>query len=76
MAMNHQPSVPPKSSKGSSWAETMHDDIVEEIHADRAALSQRFGGDMAAIIRYCQSLRPPIPVSKVKPQRRRIRVSK
>jgi hypothetical protein len=53
----------------------MHDDIIEEIHADRAALSQRFGGDMAAIIHYCQSLHPPIPVSKVKPQSRRIRVS-
>lgn len=50
----------------------MHDDIIEEIHADRAALSQRFGGEMATIIRYCQSFHPPIPVSKVKPQERRV----
>jgi len=53
----------------------MHDDIIEEIHADRAAFSQRFGGDMAAIVQYCQSLHPPIPVSKAKPQVRRVPVS-
>ena len=53
-------------------AEMMHDDIIEEIHADRAALSDRFGGDMAAIIGYFQSVHPPIAVSKDKPQPRRI----
>lgn len=53
----------------------MHDEIIEEIHADRAALSQRFGGDMSAIVHYCQSLHPPIPVSTVKPQVRRVRAS-
>lgn len=52
-----------------------HDDIIEEIHADRAALSQRFGGDMGAIVQYCQSLYPPIPVSKSKPQAQRVPVS-
>jgi len=53
----------------------MHDEIVEEIHAQRAAISERFGGDMAAIIRYCQSFHPPIPVSKAKPKVRRIPVA-
>ena len=54
----------------------MHDEIVEEIHAQRAAISERFDGDMAAIIRYCQSFHPPIPISKAKPQMRRIALSR
>ena len=31
-----------------------HDDIVEEIHAYRAELFKRFGGDDVAIFRYYQ----------------------
>ena len=50
----------------------MHDDIIEEIHADRVAISERFGGDMAAIIQYLQSFQTPIPVSEAQPQVRRI----
>ena len=69
MATNHQPSVPSKNSKGSA-TDLLHDEIVKEIHAQRAAISERFDGDMAAIIRYCQSFHPPIPVSKAKPQLR------
>ena len=76
MAMNHPPSVPPKSSKESTWAATMYDEIIEDIHAHRAAVSDRFGGDLAAMLEYYESLDVPIPVSKARPQVRRIPVAK
>lgn len=80
MATNLPPSAHPKNSKESTWQETwkamMYDDIIEEIHAQRAAVSDRFGGDMASIVRYYQSFDVPIPVSKDKPQVRRIPVPK
>lgn len=50
----------------------MRDDIVEEIHAHRAAVSDRFGGDLARMLEYYESLDAPIPVSKAKPQVRRV----
>jgi hypothetical protein len=50
----------------------MNDDIIEEIHAQDAAASDRFGGDMTAIVGYYQSFAFPIPVSQDKPQGRRI----
>lgn len=72
MATNLPPSVLPRSLKASTWAEMMYDDIIEEIHAQRAAVSDRFGGDMAAIVGYYQSFDVPIPVSQDKPQMRRV----
>lgn len=72
MATNLPSSVLPKSSKASTWTEMMNDDIIEEIHAQGAAASDRFGGDMTAIVGYYQSFAFPIPVSQDKPQGRRI----
>jgi len=50
----------------------MYDDIIEDIHAHRAAVSDRFGGDLAAMLEYYESLDVPIPVSNAKPQVRRV----
>jgi hypothetical protein len=54
----------------------MYDEIIEDIHAHRAAVSDRFGGDLAAMLAYYESLDVPIPVSKAKPQVRRIPAAK
>ena len=35
-----------------------HDDLVEEIHAYRAELYERFGGDAEAIFHYYQEREP------------------
>jgi hypothetical protein len=51
MATNHPPSAPQESWRR-NWAELTHDDIVEEIHAHRAELFERFHGDEAAIFQY------------------------
>lgn len=40
----------------------MRDDIVGEIHAHRSAVSDRFGGDLARMLEYYESLDAPIPV--------------
>ncbi len=50
----------------------MQDEIVEEIHAHRAAISDRFQGNLAETIRYYQSLTVPIPRSSILPQSRRM----
>ena len=68
MDTNHPRSAPPKK-----WNELMHDDIVEEIHAHRAALSDRFHGNLEEIFRYYQSLEIPVPFSSSPPQPRRVR---
>lgn len=72
MATNHPPSVPQKSSQEKTWANWMHDDIIEEIHAHRAALSERFHGNLDELLRYYQSLDIPVRVSSDKPQQRRM----
>ena len=50
----------------------MYDEIIEDIHAHRTAVSDRFGGDLAAMLEYYESLDAPIPVSQAKPQVRRV----
>ena len=66
MAIDHPSSAAPKK-----WNDSMHDEIIDEIHAYRAALSDRFNGDIAELIKYYQSLDVPIPLAGVKPQPRR-----
>lgn len=44
----------------------MRDDIVGEIHAHRSAVSDRFGGDLARMLEYYESLDAPIPVRQSK----------
>ena len=51
----------------------MHDEIVEEIHAYRAAISDRFHGNLEEIFRYYQSLEIPVPFSTLPAQPRRMR---
>lgn len=46
----------------------MHDDISEEIHAQRATVSNRFGGIMATIVGDYQSFDVSIPVSQHEPR--------
>ena len=53
MATNHPLSAPQKNWKV-NWEALTHDDILEEIHAYRAELYERFGGDAEAIFRYYQ----------------------
>ncbi len=48
----------------------MQDEIVEEIHAHRASISDRFHGNLEEILRYYQSLTVPIPRSSILPQSR------
>ena len=50
----------------------MQDEIVEEIHAHRAAISDRFHGNLEEIIRYYQSFTVAIPRSSILPQSRRM----
>jgi hypothetical protein len=50
----------------------MYDDIIEEIHAQRAAVSNRFGGILAAIVGDYQSFDVSIAVSQHKPRVRPI----
>ena len=49
----------------------LHDDIIEELHADRAAIYERFHGDQAAIFGYYQEIETPIPSSTRRPVQRR-----
>lgn len=72
MATNLPPSVLPKRLNASTRAERMYDDIIEEIHAQRAAVSNRFGGIMAAIVGDYQSFDVSIAVSQHKPRVRPI----
>jgi hypothetical protein len=65
--MNHPRSAPPKK-----WREPARDEIIEEIHAYRAALSDRLHGNLEEMVRYYQSLDVPIRRSSLPPQPRRV----
>jgi hypothetical protein len=51
----------------------LHDDIIEELHAHRSAIYDRFHGDATAIFRYYQEIETPIPNSTRRPIARRPR---
>ena len=72
MATSHPPSAPRKNWK-ENWEALTHDDIVEENHAYRTELYERFGGDAEAIFHYYQEREPQNagrrPTVKVLPRR-------